>query len=81
MLIHLSATLKKSVTWGGGGREHFHLFLRSLLGVKTLYTSQWIHVTCTQARLVPVFEVSSFYFRLLYLQYCQVSLKAFLSNI
>ena len=52
MLIHLSATLKKSVTWGGGGggeREHFHLFLRSLLGVKTLYTSQWIHVTCTQA--------------------------------
>ena len=34
---------------GGGGREHFHLFLRSLLGVKTLYTSQWIHVTCTQA--------------------------------
>ena len=34
MLIHLSATLKKSVTWGGGGREHFHLFLRSLLGVK-----------------------------------------------
>ena len=52
MLIHLAATLKKSVTWGrggGGGREHFKIFLRYLLGVKNLYTSQWIHVTCTQA--------------------------------